>query len=53
MAIERGLASLVVRDLGVNYHILPPSIFEELEDSEPILNAIIDDEVLQKVRMSG
>ena len=45
-AVQGCLALSVVGDSCVNYDVLPATVFEKLEDSEAVFNAIIDDEII-------
>jgi hypothetical protein len=52
MTVKRGLRLRVVRDAGVNDHILPSSILEKLEDREAIFKPVINYKVLEEFTMS-
>ena len=49
MTVEGSLRGLVVWDAGVDYHVLPFTVLEELEYSETVFDSIIDNEVLQQL----
>ena len=53
VTIQRSLTLGIVRDSGVHNHVLPFSVFEELENSKSILDTIIYNQVLQKLRISA
>jgi hypothetical protein len=51
VAVERSLGLRVVWDTSVDDDVLPLSVFEELEDSEAVLDTIMDDQVVQELRI--
>jgi len=51
ITVERSLGLRVVWDTSINDNMLPLTVFEELEDSESILDAIMDNQVVQKLRI--
>jgi len=53
MTIQWSLTLRIVRDSCVHNHVLPASVFKELEYSESILDTIIYDQVLQKLWISA
>jgi hypothetical protein len=53
MTVQRGLALLIIGDSCVYNNVLPSSIFEELEDCKSVFNAIINDQVFQKIWVSA
>ena len=49
ITVERSLGLRVVWDTSINDNMLPLTVFEELEDSESILDTIVDNQVVQKL----
>ena len=53
MAIQWGLTLRIVRDSCVYNHVLPASVFEELEYCKSILDTVIYDQILQELWISA
>lgn len=53
MSIRYALMSKTVGNESVDNNLLPLSILEELKDSETLINAIIDYQVLEQLRLAS
>jgi hypothetical protein len=53
VSIRYALMSKTVGNESVDNNLLPLSILEELKDSETLINAIIDYQVLEQLRLAS
>jgi hypothetical protein len=53
MAVENLFSLGVIGNASIDNHILPLAILEELEHREPMLDAVMHDQILQQVRVGA
>ena len=53
MAIQNGLALAVIRNSSIHNNILPATVLEELEHGETVLDTIVDDQVVEELRVGA